>query len=432
MSAVRRKRRDLFQNLSIVLLSLSAVVLFTQTQLDTLADGRGGYWDRLMGSPSASAGPAADPGLAGLAAPVRVAVSNAFGRYGDISLTTQDFSAAGSQNNLGSLLKEALGTAQPSAVCTEADFLAALDRTSVYYDFWEPLPLSVLAGLVGGDLEDGGAEARRLAVSAEDDGSVRLYLWDGESRYTRCAVAVSAASLSEVVNAYELGNAFFAFDAAEEIGPPPVEPCSFFLRTQPDLPVLSAAPSLSDARALLSALGFNPDTKSRYTESGGTEVIMDGDRTLRIRTDGDVLYTSGGEPTLTVKADGEVPTAQEAAAGAGALLSGLAGELMGDASFYLKSLTRTGNATVLQFGCQVSGVPIRLSGADCAAEVTLTDAAVSSLSLRFRQYAATDGSSLLLPLRQALAIAAGDPGRELCVGYADSGSSTVSAAWLLE
>ena len=39
--------------------------------------------------------------------------------------------------------------------------------------------------------------------------------------------------------------------------------------------------------------------------------------------------------------------------------------------------------------------------------------------------------SLLLPLQQALAIAARYGNAELSIGYADSGSGTVSAQWLI-
>lgn len=52
------------------------------------------------------------------------------------------------------------------------------------------------------------------------------------------------------------------------------------------------------------------------------------------------------------------------------------------------------------------------------------------MSLRLRTYTATSELSLLLPLPQALAIAAQHPGAELSIGYADSGASSISACWL--
>ena len=66
-----------------------------------------------------------------------------------------------------------------------------------------------------------------------------------------------------------------------------------------------------------------------------------------------------------------------------------------------------------------------------AAEVTLSGSVVSGLTFRFRQYADTGETSLLLPLRQALAIAARQEGAELSIGYVDSGGAA-SAKWLAD
>ena len=89
-----------------------------------------------------------------------------------------------------------------------------------------------------------------------------------------------------------------------------------------------------------------------------------------------------------------------------------------------------GETTQLRYGYHIGGVPIRFSDGGCAAEVTLAGTAVTELSLRLRQYTASGESSLLLPLRQTLAIAAEQPGAELSLGYADTGGDTVSANWL--
>ena len=110
---------------------------------------------------------------------------------------------------------------------------------------------------------------------------------------------------------------------------------------------------------LLSALGFNPRSRTRHTESNGTELIMDGDRSLRIRPDGTVRYQSGNDPSLSVRAAGEQPTAREAALGAGALAGGLLSPVLGEAQIWLQSVRRSGDVTVLRYGYQASGVPIR-------------------------------------------------------------------------
>ena len=158
---------------------------------------------------------------------------------------------------------------------------------------------------------------------------------------------------------------------------------------------------------------------------------MDGDRTLRLRPDNSVYYQSGQDPSLRVAAAGEQPTLREAALGAGALLNELLSPVSGEARLWLQGLRRTGNVTTVRFGYQAGGVPIRFQDGGYAAEVTLTGTAVTAMTLRFRQYNLAEEPSLLLPLTQALAVAAGSPGKELSIGYVER-AGECRAYWLAD
>nr|WP_325181720.1 hypothetical protein [uncultured Oscillibacter sp.] len=422
MGNQRRSRRNLVQNIVITLLSLSAVMLFARTQLISLNLSAGET--AAASGPSPSAAPAAD-----LTAPVRVAVTGDYGRYGGVAHDTGD---SGFAEALGRRLLEALGSARDYAACSRADFLRALEGPSLYYDFLEPLPLSVLAGLLGGGEEVSPREdlsARRLVIAARD-GGVSLYLWDGGENCFRAGTAVSTDSLEQVISRYELGDASFAMDAAGDSPARVLDPCSLLPGQTPELPAFAVGDPLAGGTDwLLSILGFNPRSRTRHTESNGTELIMDGDRTLRIRPDNSVRYQSGDDPSLRVKSAGETPTAREAALGAGALLGGLLSPVSGEARLWLQSVRRSGNVTVLRFGYQAGGVPVRFQDGGYAAEVTLTGSAVTALTLRFRQYTLSGETSLLLPLAQALAVAAEDPGKELSIGYVERGGEC-RACWV--
>ena len=421
-----RERRDLIQNIVITLLALSAVLLFTQTQLYSL-DLTGGH-DGPAGDAGQSASAAGTPEL--FAAPVRVAVTGDYGRYGGVALYT---GAAEFADPLGRRLLEALGSARDYAACTKADFLRALRGPSLYYDFWEPLPLSVLAGLLGGEAEVSPREdlsARRLLLALQDNGAV-LYLWDGGDALSRAGTAVSADSLAQVISRYELGGASFAMDAGPDGPERALDPCSLLPAEPPVLPAFTVGDPLASTDWLLSALGFNPRSRTRHTESNGTELIMDGERTLRVRPDNSVHYQSGQDPSLTVAAAGEVPTAREAALGAGGLLARLLAPVSGEAQPYLQGVRRNGDVTIVRFGYQAGGVPIRFQDGAAAAEVTLTGTSVTGLVLRFRQYQLLEEPSLLLPLPQALAVASASPGKELSIGYVER-SGGCRATWLCD
>nr|WP_325302667.1 hypothetical protein [uncultured Oscillibacter sp.] len=418
MGEQRQDRRNLVQNLLITLLALSAAVLFTQTQLYNLNLTT----SEAPPGPAQSAAPAAE-----LAAPVRTAVTGDYGRCGGLTCTTGDPVFA---DPLGRRLLEALGSARDYAPCSRGDFLRALRGPSLYYDFLEPLPLSVLAGLLGGGEDVSPREdlsARRLLIVPQEGGAV-LYLWDGGENCFRASTAVSSDSLEQVISRYELGDASFAMDGGgleRELAP-----CSLLPAQPPELPSFTLGDPLAGGTDwLLSALGFNPRSRTRHTESSGTELIIDGDRTLRIRPDNTIHYQSGNEPILRVKAAGDLPTAREAALGAGSLLSSLLAPVSGELQPWLQSLRRSGDVTALRFGYQLKGVPVRFQDGGFAAEITLTGSAVTALSLRFRQYNAAEEPSLLLPLPQALAVAAASPGKELSIGYVERGGEC-RAYWL--
>ncbi len=418
MGEQRQDRRNLVQNLLITLLALSAAVLFTQTQLYNLNLTT----SEVPPGPAQSAAPAAE-----LAAPVRTAVTGDYGRCGGLTCTTGDPVFA---DPLGRRLLEALGSARDYAPCSRGDFLRALRGPSLYYDFLEPLPLSVLAGLLGGGEDVSPREdlsARRLLIVPQEGGAV-LYLWDGGENCFRASTAVSSDSLEQVISRYELGDASFAMDGGgleREL-----DPCSLLPAQPPELPSFTLGDPLAGGTDwLLSALGFNPRSRTRHTESSGTELIIDGDRTLRIRPDNTIHYQSGNEPILRVKAAEDLPTAREAALGAGSLLSSLLAPVSGELQPWLQSLRRSGDVTALRFGYQLKGVPVRFQDGGFAAEITLTGSAVTALSLRFRQYNAAEEPSLLLPLPQALAVAAASPGKELSIGYVERGGEC-RAYWL--
>lgn len=415
------RRRDFIQNITITLLALSALFLFSRTQFFQLGSAAGSsYWQRLTTSASSDS---ADVDLSdSLSAPVRTAVTGEYGRYGSVSLTTADEDFI----PIKTLLREVLGSARGRTDSTQSAFLAALEKTSVYCDFLSPLPVPYLAELMGVSVES--ALSIRALTASEENGQVVLLLWDGGSGYYRCATAVQTSTLTEVLDHFALGVTTFAFEDASGYGQH-LAPLSLLPDPLPELPQLTVSETAVSTETLLSALGFNPHTNSRYQDAGGAEVVVEGDRVIRINASGTFSYTSGGETTLAIDVSGSVPTVREAVTGVQALLETLLPE--GEARLYLLSLKQAGSETVLTFGYQLGGVPIRFADGSAAAEVTLSGRTVSALTLRSRQYTVGTASALL-PLRQAMAIAGRNEGTELSIGYTDTGTYPLSAVWLAD
>ena len=423
MNERSRTRRDFIQNITIAVLAVSAVLLFAQTQVYNL--GASSSLSRLFSGPEVQSSAVIAPQQDDFSpsAPVRVAVASTYGRFGDLSMTSADEEFL----PLGQLLAQALGSSQSLTFSSSQAFRDALDRTSVYYDFLTPLPLSILADLAQTTMSENTIFARRLVLS-EEHGVVTLHMWAGSNRYYRSATALSPEDLNTVVSQYELGNAFFAFEGT---GDQSLSPYSLLSEETPQLPQLTVVSSLSDTTRLMASLHFNPNTQNRYWESDTTEVISESNgRTLHLSTDGTVDYQSGNDATLSITAEGEIPSMVEAATEVRLLLNELFAPTMGNTSLYLEQIQQTGATTTLRFGYQSGGVPIRFADGGCAADVTLSGTTVASMELRIRQYTATEVPSPLLPLRQTLAIA--PEGAELSIGYVDNGGDTIGAAWLAD
>jgi len=426
MNEKKRSRRDFIQNITIALLSVTMVLLFTRTQAFIL-----GTESEFFASLSTSA-PQADSSSAGhataLSYPVHVAVTGPYGRYGNITLTTSNEEVFAI---LGRLVRDAFDSAGPFSICDKTEFLSALKNTSVYYDFLTALPVSVLSE-VSGISRESNESARRLAIAKVDD-AVVLYLWGEGDRCLRASTAISPADLESAADSYELGNAVFALDIIEEYPQAQkLSPCSLFLEELPPFPILTSEVPVFSISQLLSTLQFNPNTNSRYTESSGTEVVMDAGRSVRIRADGSVHYQSNDESTLSIDAVDEQPTLAEAVDGVSTLLNTLLSSTNSEATPFLEGISQSEHSTTLTFGYQINGVPVAFSNGKPAASVTLSGTVVSSLTLQFRQYTSTAANTVLLPLRQALAIASQHQGSELSIGYVDDGSMQAHATWLAE
>ena len=202
----RRRRRNLIQNIAIALLSVSAVLLFAQLQLYNLGTSEDPlYLERLTGEGSPSR-------LREFPAPVRVVLTDSYGRYGSLGFTTNSdgFSALG--------LREALGSVQHLAPSATDAFRGALSGPSIYFDFLNPLPLQVLAELTGAEGTALEGNARCLLLAAGADGSVHLYVWDGADTVltgTVASTALSIDSLTEAVSQSGMGSVSFAFEVVE-------------------------------------------------------------------------------------------------------------------------------------------------------------------------------------------------------------------------
>ena len=408
--------KNKLQNFLIVLLSVTAALLFLECC--RLTWGNGGVLSRLFSDPGATVSDSTgQPETAAL--PLRFAAAGDYATRGQLGLTTaeESFSVP------GALLREALGSASGRQTVEEAAFLSALDGTALCYDFLTVLPASLLGRRLNCAIPQGLDSVRRLLLSVQG-GSVYLYCGSEES-CLRYQTKVSVTDLTALVNSCELSGVIFAGQLSQAEG---LDPLSLLPSEDVSLPQLSAASCPAES-ALWNLLGFNPRTNNYYLESDGTQVILEGDSTLRLQPGAVIRYEGSG---LSLSDRESFPDAGDAVEAGERFLAALLQSCGSNAGLLLRQVQATADGWILHFDYHAGGYPIRSGSGGAMASLTLRGTTAAELELNLRRYTVTEETSLLLPLTQALAIARRYDGAELNLGYLDGGGDALSAGWLAE
>ena len=105
-------------------------------------------------------------------------------------------------------------------------------------------------------------------------------------------------------------------------------------------------------------------------------------------------------------------------------------DLCGDAELYLSGIESGSKRCTVTFDYVIDGTPLRFADGSHAAAVIIEGQCITGFTLHCRSYTLSDSPALLLPVRQAVAIAAARYlNAELRVCYDDRGADTVGVSW---
>jgi len=422
------------KNLLILLLVLTALSMIPQS---TLFEGFGILQNSKKEEMTAAA-PSLVDGAKISVQPTRLAVQNKQGRFAvqyNQQTTDQIF-----QTKLGSLLREALNTAEEIRPATKAQWQSVISGKDawIYYDFLNNLPLAGLPLWLGSEGANpmlmGSARSFLLAVEGEAYG---LYYYDQTAeKYYCCNLAEeSGERFRAAINDFVPNGASFAFENAEAYGA--LDDNVMILPTVPSMPVYQVSNPLVQMDTLerdeiLRALAFNPSAITSYDPADGT-AIKEGIDTLRILKDGTVAFHSQGSDLARYPVPQDAPGAlveclQE-------ILVKLMGARCGEATPYLLDLkAEEDGSTVVSFGYCLNGAPVKIFKEGYAARFSIQDGAIKDFVIHLRQYNRTDETALILPEPQAAAAVKALEGtrRELLLAYIDTGEeSYITANWIL-
>lgn len=332
-------------------------------------------------------------------------------------------------NRYSAALAEALGSAGEPESVTASEWEAALAGQGVYFDYYSDFQLSSLAIWLRSEMNSGAAvhTARRLCLSLSG-GEVTLYYIHGRTgEIYRCSTQLSYTELAGRVEETAPNGARFVFELDGQYEG--VDP--YFVLTEGDIEVrtVSGSDSLDQSMAdsLMDVFGINSYLAQGYPEADGTGVYQEGMLTLRLGSDGTLRFTNRGE----LPGDVTMLSPSDAVELTRSLLEDTVGLQNGVAELRLTYIMADADSGsyVLRYDYAIDGLPVSLTGRECAAEFRLTGGAVTSADILFRSYSYTGGTERPVPAAVAAALVQSGGGGEPRLAYVDTYGS-VRANWI--
>ncbi len=387
----RKKQVERIKTALIVLLSCSAIVLLSltglisPTALQALRPESGDDLQEIVMEHTGSA-------------PLVISVNMGDGlRYG---VKYDALSLQNIYSGYSVVLGEALASAGEPASVSRGEWQQALDGRSVYMDFVYPMPLASLSSGLGVRMDSSAAGnwAARICLASAGD-VLRLY-FSSDDEYFSCDTALRPESLNI---SEELVSNSAAFVWESERGS--IDPDFLILADMPEIPALNTVNTISSAMesdSLLSRVGMNAVIASRYPESDGSTVYVEGEHTLRVSANGTVSYHYYISDEVPVVNSREA----EAVEIAWVFAERTVGVHCAGAQLHLTSATydEADSLWRVEFAYVVNGIPVQLTRDNPAARVYVQGETVLAADLTFRSF--ESGEDVLAPLPDKQAVAA--------------------------
>ena len=359
--------------------------------------------------------PATGSTIVGAAQPLIITLSTEAGRQS----AQYDFAALDElYGQYGSLLAQALESAETPQACTRTEFYAALRGTGAAFCFPGAISPSVLGAWLNVRAPEGG-QAQWYVLAQEEDG-VTLYL-AGE-QFSAAKTALPAQSLTAQLETAVPDGSFFAFEAGQE----PYAALDGLSLISAQSAQVSTGQSANpcDARfisALAAQIGINPYGDARFVDNDGTTSFTETNLSLRVSAQGQILLQ-------VLQADPRFQSAsldeRDRIEAARSLLSSLTGDDYGDARVYLQSYTADGTQAVCSFGYYLSGVE---AAAGSGIEIRFDGTQITRASVLYRRFTLDLQPAALLPAAQAAACL--PRGGTLRLLYAENAGGELAVGW---
>ncbi len=337
--------------------------------------------------------------------PLSVSVKNKTGR---LSAVYDDAMVDLIYGKVKAVLQNAVTSAEHGVVVDEDTWLRAVQTApSILCDYQCDMPMSTFSFWMGrGEQKTFEPYRVRYLCLAEIDGTVYLFGKDhaGESRF--CFLTrVSEQELVENIDLMEPNGIMLAAEQ-EKSGQ-----AELLLSGKTQIPLLTtrnpvATMDESKINEILKSLNFNPNTVSRHVEQDGTRIFVEDISTLKITTDGKLMYSdlredAGFASGLVISAEetslwSKVEAARE-------LVSGLDRYSQSYGRIYPERVTESGGSVEVLFRREVSGIPVDCAENGYCAKVRIMGNRMTEVEFLLLEFLPSEISTSVLPAKLAAA-----------------------------
>ncbi|MBP8640590.1 MAG: hypothetical protein KBI01_06795 [Oscillospiraceae bacterium] len=431
----RAKLIDTAKNLVIVVLLLSAIFLLLKAVVinpKSTFESIGGFFGR--NSAAGTVSPQSNESTENAASPVFLLITTEDGSHYAVKYDIQVKNKIISQ--FSGYLGEALGSSSSLHKITVEQWQEVLSGTGVFFDYLYPQPLSAIASWLGTSVTNEAANktARRLFLGNDNGNLILYFMSESDGNIYSCKTARSFSSLSPKIAEYPLGTASFAFELDPEYAN--LDPYFIFSRESKTLQAITASTpvrdSTFDSYAMLSYFGMNSHVVSEHTEADGSEVFVDGDKTLRIEASGKASFSVSGSTGVQLIENSEASSISDYISAFCKIAKNSVGLNSGDAVVGLVNINDKDfpSSCTISFGYFADGIPFTLPGGKYAAYFEVSNGTLVKAELYFRKYSFSGGSTIALPEKQVTAIVEAKGG-EPVLTYEDKTDSVV-CSWIIK
>ena len=329
-------------------------------------------------------------------------------------------------------LGDALGSSGEPEVQSVEQWQSALSSSGVFFDYLYSQPLSAIASSLGTKISNNTVlqTARRFYLGRDGKDLVLYFISENDNKIYRCSTALSFSSLEPKIAECPVGSANFAFELGKEYAS--IDPYFIFSHENKALRAVAVANPVRDSydgTGLLSYFGINNRVVSGYTESDGSKVYVEGEKSLRIESSGKILFDITGGSGIVIGAPSEL-TITDCIAACSDIVSNSIGLTCGDGATALVMVSHVSSPSscTVNFGYFINGIPVTLPGNEYAATFQISDGAIVKAELYLRNYTFSGGTVMPLPEKQASVIAE-TKGGEPVLTYEDK-TDSVSCTWI--